>query len=126
MAQFDEAAVRLRLTQDRDQVQRDIYDRTEGDQAISPSEAIDGTGVSSEQNDEGTALEEYERNQSMLDNDRALLSQIEAALQRLDMGKYGICERCGKEIDARRLEALPYAIYDIECQEIVEREGRGR
>ena len=121
MAHFDEAAVRLRLNNDLEQVQRDIYERTLGDQAISPSEGIDGTGVTSEQNDEGTALEENEANQAMVDNDRALERQIRAAIERLDMGKYGICERCGKEIPAQRLEALPYVTLCIEDQELAER-----
>jgi len=121
MAQFDEAAVRLRLNEDLQQVQRDIYERTRGEQAVSPSEGIDGTGVTSEQNDEGTALREYERNQAMIDNDRALERQMQRALERLDIGKYGICERCGKEIPAKRLEALPYATLCIEDQELADR-----
>ncbi|HZC04767.1 MAG TPA: TraR/DksA C4-type zinc finger protein [Ktedonobacterales bacterium] len=121
MANYDEARVRQRLTADLEQVERDIYARTSGEQAIAPSEGIDGTGVTSEQSDEGTALTEYERNQAMVDNDRALQRQIREALERLDMGKYGICERCGKEINARRLEALPYVTLCLEDQEKVER-----
>lgn len=116
MAHFDEAAVRQRLTAELEQVERDIYARTSGEQAISPSEGIDGTGVTSEQNDEGSALEDYERNQAMVDNDRALQAKIRAALERLDTGKYGICERCGKAIDPRRLEALPYATLCLDDQ----------
>jgi len=57
----------------------------------------------------------------MIDNDRALERQIREALERLDTGKYGICERCGKEINARRLAALPYVTLCIEDQEIVDR-----
>lgn len=121
MANFDEAAVRQRLTADLEQVERDIYARTRGEQAILPSEGVDGTGVTSEQSDEGSALTEFDRNQAMIDNDRALERQIREALERLDMGKYGICERCGKEISARRLEALPYVTLCIEDQEIVDR-----
>ena len=52
MAQFDEATVRQRLMADLEQVERDIYARTSGEQAVSPSEGGDGTGVTSEQNDE--------------------------------------------------------------------------
>jgi RNA polymerase-binding transcription factor DksA len=122
MAQFDEATVRQRLKADLAQVERDIQARTVGDQAISPSEGTDGTGLTSEQNDEATALSEYDRNQAMLDNDHALQRQIEAAIHRLDTGKYGICERCGKVISARRLEALPYATLCMEDQAIVEQE----
>ena len=122
MAQFDEAAVRSRLTVDLEQIQRDIYERTKGEQAISSSmEAADGTGISSEQADEASAVAEYDRNQAMLENDRALLRKIEAALERLDAGKYGICERCGRPINPRRLEALPYVTLCVDCQAIVER-----
>jgi RNA polymerase-binding protein DksA len=120
MAQFDEAAVRRRLTTDLEQVERDIYARTVGEQAVSPSEGEDGTGITSEASDEGAALSEYDRNQAMLDNDHALQSQIRAALERLDEGKYGICERCGKEIGAKRLEALPYVTLCIDDQALLE------
>ena len=125
MAQFDEVAVRRRLTADLEQIQRDIYERTQGEQAVTSSmEAPDGTGISSEQADEASAVAEYDRNQAMLENDRALERKIEAALERLDAGKYGICERCGKPINPRRLEALPYVTLDVDCQEIVERTER--
>jgi len=59
--------------------------------------------------------------QAMIDNDRALQRQITEALERLDTGKYGICERCGKEIGAKRLEALPYVTLCIDDQELIER-----
>jgi len=67
-------------------------------------------------------MADAERSNLVLGNSRTLLEQVQAALQRLDNGTYGFCQRCGKPIDARRLEALPYAEYDLECQEIVERE----
>lgn len=122
MAQFDEVAVRHRLTTDLEQIQRDIYERTRGEQSVSSSmEAPDGTGISSEQADEASAVAEYDRNQAMLENDRMLERRIEAALERLDAGKYGICERCGKPINPRRLEALPYVTLCVDCQAIVER-----
>lgn len=122
MAQFDEVAVRDRLTADLKQIQRDIFERTQGEQAITPSyEAADGTGISSEQADEATAVAEYDRNQAMLVNDRALERKIAAALGRLDAGKYGICENCGKPINPRRLEALPYVTLCVDCQALSER-----
>ncbi|MBC7752416.1 MAG: TraR/DksA C4-type zinc finger protein [Candidatus Saccharibacteria bacterium] len=37
------------------------------------------------------------------------LNQLSEALARLDAGKYGVCELCGEEIEAGRLEALPFA-----------------
>lgn len=49
-----------------------------------------------------------------------LVAEIEEALRRIAEGTYGICERCGKPIDERRLEALPTARYDAACQAVME------
>jgi DnaK suppressor protein len=49
-----------------------------------------------------------------------LVADIDQALLRMDEGSYGICARCGKEIPERRLDALPTARYDAECQSIIE------
>lgn len=53
-----------------------------------------------------------------LDNSiRAELEQIQATLQRLDEGTYGVCESCGKPIPLKRLEALPHATRCVACAE---------
>lgn len=49
-----------------------------------------------------------------------MVADIDQALMRIDEGSYGTCARCGKEIPERRLEALPTARYDAECQSIIE------
>ena len=48
------------------------------------------------------------------------IADIDQALMRIKEGTYGLCVRCGKEIPERRLEAVPTARYDAECQSIVE------
>lgn len=48
------------------------------------------------------------------------LSQVRLALERLDEGTFGDCMRCGSEIGAKRLEALPWTPYCITCQEKIE------
>jgi len=50
-----------------------------------------------------------------------MVAEIDQALLRMDEGTYGICERCGKVIDERRLEAVPTARYDAVCQAIIEK-----
>ncbi|HKJ84575.1 MAG TPA: TraR/DksA family transcriptional regulator [Spirochaetia bacterium] len=52
------------------------------------------------------------------------LRLIEAALARIENGKYGICLKSGKPIPTERLEAIPYALYRIEYQNEVERRNR--
>src|ERR1700692_3992298 len=66
-------------------------------------------------------------------NDRQLLQMVEGALKRLREGELGECVSCGKEINAKRLEAVPWTRHCIECQEKLEqglleeapRQGRG-
>jgi DnaK suppressor protein len=56
--------------------------------------------------------------------DRRLLRDVVAALQKIDDGSFGDCERCGETIADKRLEALPFARYCINCQRLVEEEER--
>lgn len=57
--------------------------------------------------------------------DRQLLREIEAALQRINDGTYGVCEMTGKPINPERLEELPWTRYSIEAaREIERRAGR--
>ena len=48
------------------------------------------------------------------------VADIDQALLRIDEGTYGVCARCGKDIPERRLDALPTARYDAECQTLIE------
>jgi len=58
------------------------------------------------------------------DRERKLISKIDAALSRLDSGKYGYCEETDEPIGIRRLEARPIATLSIEAQERHERMER--
>ena len=53
----------------------------------------------------------------VLTRETALLRQVEAALERLRVGTFGICEGCGYCIPVKRMEAVPWALYCIRCQE---------
>jgi DnaK suppressor protein len=50
------------------------------------------------------------------------LEQVLAAQYRLDDGSYGRCQRCGEDIDVRRLAAMPATPYCTACQSIQEHE----
>ena len=52
--------------------------------------------------------------------DSQVVADIDQALLRMKEGNYGICGRCGKPIDERRLEAIPTARYDAPCQTAIE------
>jgi len=72
------------------------------------------------------ASQVFEQQRDLALRDRATqhLGLVDAALARLDAGSYGACRRCGKPIPADRLEALPWAAFDIDCQRVVDRGGR--
>ncbi len=83
-----------------------------------------GEDESAGYDDEGepeTATYERERDLSLLENARDLLDKVDRALQKISNGTYGVCESCGKPIEAARLRALPYANLCISCKREEER-----
>ena len=58
------------------------------------------------------------------DRERKLISKIDAALQRIELGTYGFCEETDEPIGVRRLEARPIATLSLEAQERHERMER--
>jgi DnaK suppressor protein len=57
---------------------------------------------------------------SQSSGDRSILQLINEALSRLEKGNFGGCINCEKEIQTKRLEAVPWARHCIECQELTE------
>src|SRR5438445_3151013 len=64
---------------------------------------------------------ERERDLTLLENIRDLLDRVEGALGKVEAGSYGVCESCGKSIEAARLKALPHATLCIACKRKEER-----
>ncbi len=56
-----------------------------------------------------------------LDRDSHLLRQIREALARISKGTYGVCLHCEEEISPKRMAAVPWAAYCIQCQEQIDR-----
>ncbi|MCQ2576450.1 MAG: TraR/DksA C4-type zinc finger protein [Treponema sp.] len=56
--------------------------------------------------------------------DTQRLQLIDAALDRINQGKFGVCLQCGKEISHERLNALPWAFLCINCANKAERRNR--
>jgi DnaK suppressor protein len=54
------------------------------------------------------------------------LDQVQAALQRLNQGTYGLCAVCSQPINPERLSALPYVTTCIQCQAQQEHVPGGR
>jgi len=69
------------------------------------------------------AVRNYSKNVMLAvsENDSRQLILINEALERLDDEEYGTCQNCEKEINPKRLDAIPWARYCLSCQELVEK-----
>lgn len=69
------------------------------------------------------AVQNYSKNVllAVSENDSRQLQMIDEALQRIEDEEYGTCQNCRKEIMPKRLQAVPWARYCINCQELVEK-----
>lgn len=78
--------------------------------------ASEGSNADDEHDPEGATIA-FERSQldALVRQGRTNLAEVDAALERLERGTYGICEQCGQPIAAGRLEARPTARTCIGC-----------
>ncbi len=74
-----------------------------------------------DQADTGTKTFEREQEITLANNILERINQVERALERLDEGGYGWCERCGNPIPVERLAAFPSATLCVTCKQLEER-----
>ena len=69
------------------------------------------------------AVRNYSKNVMLAvsENESKQLALIDEALVRIDDDEYGVCQNCEKEINPKRLAAIPWARYCLECQELTEK-----
>jgi DnaK suppressor protein len=88
-------------------------DQADALEAVSDDGVKDSVDMSLQDVNQELALRLGERESQMV-------ADIDQALMRIEEGTYGVCARCGKPIDERRLDALPTARYDAACQTAIE------
>ena len=71
--------------------------------------------------DKAASAYSKELNFSLSDGERNLLMLIDEAFRRLDNGTYGTCTNCGATIGDKRLAAVPWTPFCIDCQELQEK-----
>ena len=112
---FDDDAARNRLQSDQERVQGLIKGlRAEGLDQEEADQVGDLSHLPQHQGDQGSELFEREKDLAILEQLENELAEIEAALQRLDAGTYGIDEVTGEPIARERLEALPSARTNVD------------
>jgi DnaK suppressor protein len=58
---------------------------------------------------------------SLSDGERILLQQIDQALVRIEVGSFGLCTNCGNPVPEKRLDAVPWTPYCVDCMELSEK-----
>ena len=81
-----------------------------------PEDAIQASNGVVEPEEEAVDLEQTDVDQAILDNEKALLAEVQQALVRIENGTYGICSNCGEPIPEKRLEAIPWATLCLTCE----------
>jgi RNA polymerase-binding protein DksA len=111
--------LRQRLVEERTELETQLTTIEETSFATSQSDMSGEVSFDEENADAGTFTFERERDLSIENNVRDLMSKIDRALSRMDEGAFGLCSRCGKPIEKARLKALPYVdlcIKDAQAQ----------
>src|SRR5438876_7869898 len=121
MSTVDTESFRERLLEERQRVV-DAIDNIHAENPGSIGEETEELGFQDNHlGDVATATFDREMASTLEDNSTHVLTEIDAALARIESGTFGVCERCGQPIGAERLEALPWATLCIEDKRKQER-----
>jgi DnaK suppressor protein len=85
---------------------------------------LPGQTVFPDLGDQATAETERSFMLRLRGRERRLLKKIDEAIERIEIGVFGICDKCGMEIDIRRLEVRPVTTLCIDCKIQQEEEER--
>lgn len=105
---------RERLEAERQRTLRQLASLTRDFDAV--VEASQDSNADDEHDPDGSTIA-FERSQvdALIQQSHRSLTEVDAALDRLDAGTYGACETCGRPIAPERLEARPTARKCIAC-----------
>ena len=98
--------------------QHQLLDSYERDKAAGNAQPDDGIQYLA---DKAASAYSKELNFSLSDGERTLLMQIDEAFARIKEGTFGVCTNCGNTIGEKRLQAVPWTPYCIDCQELQEK-----
>lgn len=100
--------LKQRLLEEKDRIEKQIERENQDIVDMSNDQANENT-YSNHMADDGGFLQDIDRTTTIRENFQATLKQVNAALERMENGTYGISEVSGKPIPAERLEVLPWA-----------------
>jgi RNA polymerase-binding protein DksA len=86
--------------------------------AVTPGEV--NVGIGNHMAEDATAAFDQTAAVSLRQGTARTLEQVDKALERMAVGTYGVCARCGEEIDFARLKAIPQATLCMNCRKLAE------
>jgi len=98
--------------------QKELLDSFQRDKAAGNASPDDGI---QDLADKAASAYSKELNFSLSDTERNLLMLIEESFNRMKDGSYGTCTNCGAVIGEKRLQAVPWTPFCIDCQELQEK-----
>jgi len=111
MKKFKEELIRL-----REELLSLVQKTTENEKEYPSSEVGDSIDLAADSSARELLFE-------LNDSERHRLEDIDRALQKIEQGNFGVCEKCGDKISKKRLQAVPYARFCIKCKARMEKPG---
>ncbi|WP_344169647.1 TraR/DksA family transcriptional regulator [Pilimelia columellifera] len=111
--------IRTALTERKDELTAEYVQTIAEFTELQRERLTDSAG--DDQADTGTKTFEREQEITLANGLMERITQFERALERLDEGGYGWCERCGSAIPVERLAAFPAATLCVTCKQLEER-----
>jgi RNA polymerase-binding transcription factor DksA len=105
--------LRLHLEEEKKKLVAQMSDLTAQDPFSDPNRVNDNAASDSEASEESS----HDRFAAMLEELKAKLADIDAALERISDGSYGFCTNCQQMIDTDRLAILPTATLCLSCEQ---------
>lgn len=116
------ASMRAALEERKSEIEREVDSMDAEIRSIGEEQGEEKGGLGNHFAEDGSNVMEAERLSTINLDLRDILNQVNSALERMDDGTFGTCQRCGKPIGEERLEAFPYVRFCIGCQALSERE----
>lgn len=116
MTEVEMLETRSRLEQLRQEVLREVRQADEASRNLDSGDVADIGDMSTLTYDRDVIY-------NLSEVQRKTIRDIDAAIEEIDSGDYGVCRRCSEEIPAKRLAVRPFSRFCVDCMAEVERFG---
>ncbi len=117
---MDTEGLKGRLLEERARLEREIAD-LEADLSESLEDSSEESPYDQHMAETAGVTLDREIDLSLEENLHASIAQLDRALDKLERGSYGRCDKCGNPISDGRLEVAPFATLCIDCKRLEER-----